>query len=134
MDNSKFPGITERIKSIYYDLFSLGVLIILIGQLPFINDDLPFWLRISFFVFIFFLYEPLCVSFFGGSIGHFAVGIRVKRNSDHSRNIPIYMSVLRYAVKIFLGVISFISIQNSNKNKAIHDIVADSVVIYKQQN
>lgn len=128
-----YPGITERVRSIYIDLFVVAVLLILISQFSETLEHSPKWITVAL-VIIIILYEPLFVAFFGGSLGHFANGLRVKRNDDHSKNINIFVSVFRYLVKLFLGVISFITIQGSDKSRAIHDIVADSVVIFKPTN
>jgi uncharacterized RDD family membrane protein YckC len=92
-------------------------------------DHVPIAARILAFVFIFWVYEPVALSLFGGTIGHFANGIRVKRDDDLNRNIAIHVSMLRFLVKVLLGVISLFTVGSNPEGKAIHDIVARSVVV-----
>jgi uncharacterized RDD family membrane protein YckC len=43
--------------------------------------------KIIAFVFIFFLFDPIFTCTFGGTLGHMLLGIRVKRESDKTKNI-----------------------------------------------
>jgi uncharacterized RDD family membrane protein YckC len=89
--------------------------------------------RIGTFIFIFFLYDPLFTSVFGGTIGHMMMGMRVKRENDETKNILFPMAIVRFAVKAVLGWISLLTVLGNEKRKAIHDYLIRSVVVYYQK-
>lgn len=126
-----FPSLNERVKATTADAVFLILFMILFG---FIFDNMenpPDVYRKLAFIFVFGIYNPLFVALFGGTLGHFVVGLRVKRNSERNRNVFILIAVIRYAIKLGLGVISFFTISNNSERKAIHDIVTGSIVLYK---
>jgi len=73
---------------------------------------------------------PLLVSMTGGTLGHHFVGIHVK-NRKTGKNINIFAAILRFIIKIPLGLFSFILIFNTKRHLAIHDLVSGSVVLVK---
>ena len=90
------------------------------------------WIRIVLFSLIV-LYEPIAVTI-NRTIGQAIMGIRVrefnqlvKHNTFH--NIDFFSSLLRYAVKIALGLISFVTMKSDLYNRAIHDKLANSVML-----
>ena len=93
-------------------------------------EDISDKMRKLAFVFVFFLYEPIFVGVFGGTIGHFIMNLRVRKNSDHAKKISIFSAVFRFAIKLLLGVISLISVNSDEKRRAIHDKLSGSVTIY----
>ncbi|MDG1333379.1 MAG: RDD family protein [Crocinitomicaceae bacterium] len=119
----------DRIKAAVSDMIVLVILIFLVTSIFSSYESVPTEARIGAFVGIFFLYEPLMISLFGGTIGHFANGLRVKRSNSITRNIIFPWAVVRYAAKMFLGIISLFSISANAEGKAIHDIIVNSVVI-----
>jgi len=86
------------------------------------------WLRGVWLGFILLGYEPLFTSL-SATVGQRLMGFRVRRHADSTRRIPIPSAYLRYAVKLFLGVISFFTMSFSRQQRAIHDIAVGSVVI-----
>ncbi|MDH4473642.1 MAG: RDD family protein [Fluviicola sp.] len=127
-----YPGVSERIKSMVMDQVTVVFLLLITSSIVEANPTMPRYVNIGLFVLIF-VYEPFMTSFLGGTIGHFMVGIRVKRQSNDSRNIPLPMAVIRVIVKYIFGVFSFISMSMGNKDLAIHDYVSGSVVVYKKE-
>lgn len=93
-------------------------------------EDVPDNARIAAFVFIFFLYDPIFTSSFGGTLGHMMFGIRVKREKNQVRNILFPLALIRFFLKALLGWISLLTVSGNEKRKAIHDYVAGSVVIF----
>jgi uncharacterized RDD family membrane protein YckC len=91
-------------------------------------QDPPEWLHITMFVGIWVLYEPLCTTL-GCTIGNYLKGIRVRRVGDHSKKINFIQALLRYAVKVFLGWLSFLTIHQNTERRAIHDLAAGSVMV-----
>ena len=78
---------------------------------------------------MFLLYEPLFVSLFGASIGHMFLDLRVKKETDNSKNIYFHIAILRFIVKSVLGWVSFFTVNSDDKKRAIHDHLAKSVVL-----
>lgn len=125
-----YPGVSDRIKAAITDSFVMvGFMIVL--TFIFSNfEHISNSVRLVGFVFIFVLYDPLCTSLFGGTIGHMIMKIRVKRTNDHTKNILFPFAVIRYIVKILLGWISLLTVNGNEKKRAIHDLVIGSVVLY----
>lgn len=126
-----YPGISERIKAILADSVVMIVLMYLVSSIFSSFETVPDNWRIVAFVFIFLAYDPLFTSLFGGTIGHMLLGIRVKRESDESRNILFPFAVIRFIIKASLGIISLFTVSTNEKRRAIHDMVAGSIVVYK---
>lgn len=126
---NKYPDLITRVKAAFFD----GIfLVILMFALAVTLDKVAMediMIRKVGFVFIFFLYDPIMTAFFGGTLGHLVNGLRVRSEFDENRNINIFMALIRYVVKVSLGFISFFYITSNEKGKAIHDLVAKSVVI-----
>ena len=130
-EQNLYAGILERIKVITIDGIVMVIFIIIATYLLSLFQEVPDSIRIIVFVFIFFIYDPLFTAFIGGTIGHYLVRIRVKKESDENKNISFPPAVIRYLIKTFLGIISLIVVSNNEKRRALHDYIAGSVVIYK---
>ena len=91
----------------------------------------PNWLRGAVFVVMVYLYDPLSVGFWGGTLGHRLLGVEVRRNSQPEARVNLLLATLRVMIKYFLGIISVIVSYAREDNRAIHDLVCDSVVVYK---
>lgn len=133
MNQVKFPGVLDRVKAIVTDSVVMVLFIIVITYTFSFFDNVPDKAKIAAFVFVFILYDPIFTSSFGGTIGHMLIGIRVKRESDMTRNILFPLAILRFIVKASLGLISLLTVSGNNKGKAIHDYLVGSVVIYASQ-
>ena len=130
MSEDDYPGVALRVKAVVADSITILVLMILVTYIFSIFDNVPDNARIIAFVFIFFLYDPIFTSTFGGTIGHMMFGIRVKRENNIQKNILFPFAIIRYLVKALLGWISLLTVSTSKKRKAIHDSLVGSVVIY----
>lgn len=133
MQTTDYPGISERIKSIIIDSFVPFAWFLFFTYLFDTFQLSNSYLKLSAFIFIILLFEPLMVSQFGGSVGHFFVGIRVKNIDDESKNISFLKALFRYILKITLGIFSLFVILGDEKGRTIHDNVSGSVVIYKKK-
>jgi RDD family len=92
------------------------------------------WIRIVLFSLIV-LYEPIAVTI-NRTIGQAIMGIHVRSFKEleaHNtlKNINFFASLLRYFIKISLGIISFVTMKSDPYNRAIHDKIADSVMLYE---
>lgn len=130
MTEDHYPEIFERVKAILIDSVVIVGFMFAISYTFDRYEDIPTYARITAFVFIYLLYDPLFSSVFGGTIGHLMLGIRVKRESNEHKNILFPLAILRYIFKTLLGVISLLTISGDEKRKAIHDHIVGSVVIY----
>ena len=91
-------------------------------------EHVPDGVRIALFVGLFVLYEPLFTAL-GCTLGNYIKGIRVRKNSNTSQKINILQAMIRYPVKFLLGWVSFLTISSNPQRRAIHDLVAGSVMI-----
>ena len=89
---------------------------------------MPFF-YFGLFLFVFFLYEPLFVSAFGGTIGHTYSNIKIKREYNTGKNISFPIAIVRFTLKSLLGWISLLTVTSNTKKQAIHDFAAKSVVV-----
>ena len=75
----------------------------------------------------FLLYEPVLVSYTGGTLGHYFSNLKVV--DDHSQgNISFLKAVARVATKFLFGWYSFIVILATRRNQAVHDLLTRSTV------
>lgn len=128
-----YVGIFERVKAVVIDSIVFVFLLVAVTQLFSMFDNVPDTARMIAFVFIFILYDPLFTSFLGGTPGHHINGIRVKLESNQTRNIILPLAILRFIIKVSLGWLSLLTVSGNSQRKAIHDMVAGSVVIYKPE-
>lgn len=125
-----YPSVSERVKATIIDTFCIIVFMILFGFIFSQFDNVPNWARQSAFVFVWVLYEPIFVSLFGATIGHSTVRIEVRKLEDETSKIHFIAALVRLVLKSLLGWISLLTISGSDKRQAIHDKVAQSVVVF----
>lgn len=130
MTDKIYPGVFLRVKAMVIDGIVLLVFMVVASSFFSLFNEVPDVVRVSAFVFIFLLYDPLLTTFWGGTIGHRFAGIRVRKDWNEKSNIQFPQAVLRYIVKALIGWISLLTVGGNKKGKAIHDYVAGSVVIY----
>ena len=115
------------------DLLFILISMAFISQLIGLLNGVPDGIRIGAFIALFFLYDPLMTSMAGGTLGHMAVGIRVKKQGKEEENIHFFAALLRFAVKSFLGWISLLTVTANQRKRAIHDMAGGSVVVFKRK-
>jgi uncharacterized RDD family membrane protein YckC len=72
------------------------------------------------------LYEPVLVSFTGGTLGHYFTNLRVV--DDRGGNVSFLKACARMVVKGLLGWYSFVILAATRRHQAIHDLVTRSTV------
>lgn len=127
-----YPGVADRVKAIVVDSIMIIVFIITITYFFTLFNNPPDEAKIIAFIFIFVLYDPLFTSIFGGTLGHMAFNLRVRREKDETKKILFPIAIIRFIVKIALGWISFLTVSGTEKRRAIHDYLAGSVVVYHE--
>ena len=124
----KYPQLSERIQSTFIDTLLIIALMFLSANLLDKFNNVPDEVRIAIFVGLWIVYEPLCMTI-GCTLGNYIKGIRVKKYSNTTKRINIFQAIIRYALKILLGWISFLTINTNPKRRAIHDLISGSVMI-----
>lgn len=74
--------------------------------------------------------EPGAVAFTGGTIGHHIFGMRVRRKSTDKR-LNVFSAVIRFVTKTLFGLPSLLVALISRDRQALHDVLANSLIIYK---
>ncbi|CAH8283666.1 putative RDD family membrane protein YckC [Mariniflexile fucanivorans] len=123
-----YAQLSTRIKAAFVDSVVLITLMYSASEILNLFDTVPNYIRIVIFTFLFLLYEPILVSIYGATIGHFFNDIVVKSEKDETQNIIFPKAILRYILKFLLGWISFLTISGNEKKQAIHDLAAKSIV------
>jgi hypothetical protein len=99
VDAPKYAQFRRRLRGSLIDfmLFLVALVIVLQITVAFNSSDLS---RVIGFGFVagFFLYEPLLVSFAGGTIGHYLSNLRVVDDRTHG-NVGILKAFARVAIK-----------------------------------
>ena len=72
------------------------------------------------------LYEPLLVSFTGGTLGHYFTNLRVV--DERGGNVSFIKACARAVIKGLLGWYSFVILAATRRNQAIHDLLTRSTV------
>lgn len=125
---NEYPSLIDRIKSTVIDTVVLIALMFTCSRLLSGLSDSSTWVRAVCFVAVFVLYDPLCTAF-GCTVGNFFMKIRVRQNEDHGKHINFFFALIRYIVKVLPGWISFLTIHSNREKRAIHDMVAGSVMV-----
>jgi uncharacterized RDD family membrane protein YckC len=123
-----YPRLTKRIQALLIDTFVLLAVfilsIVLTSYLDLDNELLN--AAIAFLPVM--LLEPLLVSIKGGTIGHYFLGLRVRRVSI-DKKLNVIAAVFRTFIKAVLGTVSLVSILTTKKHQAIHDVLSSSLVV-----
>ena len=125
------PIIADRIKSALIDSVVLvGLMFTAFYVLSFFGIESGVVKGILFV--LVFLYEPIMVSF-SQTIGQRFIGIRVVNQKTEEnvavKSIGLLRSIVRYIVKLILGVLSLVTINFDEQSRAIHDKLVRSIVI-----
>jgi uncharacterized RDD family membrane protein YckC len=126
----KLPTVSERIKAASLDTFVIILLMVVVSQIFSAFNEVKNEFRAAAFVLVI-LYEPITTSLWGGTIGHYIFGIRVRRNKNRFKNILFPVALIRFALKISLGWLSLLTVNSHKEKKAIHDSITGSIVVFK---
>ena len=73
------------------------------------------------------LYEPVLVSYMGGTIGHRLRNLRVV-DERTGANLGFFKATSRFVIKTVLGIPSFITMMATRRHQAVHDLATRSTV------
>jgi uncharacterized RDD family membrane protein YckC len=123
-----YPTLVRRVQSIFLDTAVILTSMFLISGILSNFEQTPDWLRGALFFGLWGVYEPLGMTL-GGTIGNRIMRLRVIKNNTHKDHINLFQAYIRFAVKLLLGWISFLTIHTNREKRAIHDFAAGSVMI-----
>src|SRR5690349_23827825 len=90
----EYPLLTDRIQSTFIDTFF--IILCMFGAAAVIDkfESVPDWVRITLFVLLVIIYEPLCTTF-GATIGNYIKRIRVRQFINTSKRINFFQALIR---------------------------------------
>ncbi|PPK96225.1 putative RDD family membrane protein YckC [Nonlabens xylanidelens] len=124
-----YASLSDRIKAFTIDQILLIVTMFITSELLSNFENVPTSLRMLLFISFFFLYEPICISFFKGTIGQQYINIKVEKDNDQGTAVNFFLVIIRTLLKYSLGWISLLTISSSPKKQAIHDSIVKSIVL-----
>jgi uncharacterized RDD family membrane protein YckC len=89
------------------------------------------WIKAVVFVSIWCIYEPVCTTL-GATLGNYLMKIRVRQENARGKKINLPQAFVRFIFKFVLGWLSFLTIHFNEERRAIHDMIAGSVMLEKQ--
>ncbi len=124
-----YARLGPRVRAVIRDLFVYAAGIVLLVLLDSLMPAGPV-LRGSMIVLVgaLVLYEPVLVSWVGGTIGHRSLNLRVVRAADGGR-VTFPRALLRIMVKSVTGIVGFLAIELTSRYQGVHDLVAGTVVV-----
>ena len=128
----KYAPLVVRVKAMLIDSLVVVGMLFAASEILALFDNVPNFVRVILFVFIFILYEPIFVSLQGQTLGHSFMKICVRKEENHAKKISLPMAILRFLCKGFLGWISLLTISSNSKKQAIHDGLVNSVVLIEE--
>ena len=134
MDEMKYATLFIRVKAAIVDFLVLMGLGLAVSTILSKFENVPDFVRIILFILIFILYDPIFTSTIGATIGHLIMGLRIRRSNDEDRKIIFPIAIVSFILKALLGWVSLLTIAVIKKKKAIHDLVAGSVVLQSTNN
>lgn len=124
-----YGRLNKRVRAVFFDALVIMGMVVLVSIVLNQFEKTPDSLRLLLFIFVFFLYDPLFTSLFGGTLGHLAMGLRVRNGIDETQKLVFHFALVRFIFKSLLGWISLLTVTGNNKHKAIHDFIVNSVVV-----
>lgn len=126
--NQNYASLLDRAKAVFIDAIIIITAMYAATEIFEAVGEVPIYVKIITFVFLFVIYDPLCISLWGATLGHSYADIKVVKEKGKG-NIHFFIAVVRYGVKFALGWLSFFTITMGENKKAVHDYIAETVVI-----
>ena len=106
-----YPKIFLRIKGMLLDSLLFGLIVYSsVFALMWLGIEKPA-IKALFLILPVLIFEPLCVSLSGGSVGHHYAGIKVV-DAKTGGHLNIIFSVIRFVLKGVLGLVSLLSVSD----------------------
>ena len=130
LQSNVYPTILRRYLSTSIDSIFIISISIGVGYLFQNENEGTTYIRVIVILLLCFGYEPICTCKCS-TLGQLITGIRIRSN-ETQRRISMLRAYLRIISKITFGFISFFSIIFSKRKRAIHDIIAGTVVLVRE--
>ena len=130
----EYPELKTRVQSTFID----GILMLLLmftaawvlDKAGMGDEEGGGIMKAIIFISIWGIYEPLSTTL-GATLGNYLMKIRVRKMTASGKRLNIFQAFVRFAFKFSLGWLSFLTISLTEQRRAIHDIVAGSVMLEK---
>lgn len=130
----EYPELKTRVQSTFIDVILMSVLMFaaawILDKAGIGDEEGNGTAKAIIFISIWGIYEPLSTTF-GATLGNYLMKIRVRKMNASGKKINLFQAFIRFAFKFSLGWLSFVTIHFNAQRRAIHDIVADSVMLEK---
>jgi uncharacterized RDD family membrane protein YckC len=130
-DAINYPSLGERVKSSSLDGLLVIILMFTFAYLLDNFEAVPDWVRKFMLVFLL-VYEPLFTTL-GCTLGQYMMNLRVRQQYYPTKKLTFYQAFIRFVIKLPLGILSFVTIHTNPRRRAIHDLAAGSIMVYKEQ-
>ena len=124
----EYPSLVTRVQSNAIDGILILIVMFAFASILGDNETIPGWGKALLFLSFWFLYDPICTRY-AATLGNYMMGIRVRRVDDYTQKISLTNAYVRILVKAFLGGWSFISVHFNPRRRALHDLVAKSIMV-----
>jgi uncharacterized RDD family membrane protein YckC len=126
---ARYATFTRRFRALVIDNACIAALWILLFFLGDGASDIPGATHIAWLLMfaVLLLYDPLLVSRRGATVGHAAAKLRVV-DARTGRWPTFPRAFVRSLIKSMLGVISFFTIELSERHQAVHDMLTHTTV------
>jgi uncharacterized RDD family membrane protein YckC len=126
---TRYATFTSRFRAVLIDtalVFGALITVLLLGD---IADGVPGSGRLVWILMValLFLYEPLLIWRRGATIGHSARQLQVV-SIDTGERPGFLRALVRYLIKVILGLPSFVTMTFSRRHQAVHDILTRTTV------
>lgn len=129
-DTDPYPSVFERFKAALIDGAIMVALLLVVAGVVALLGDVSGTVRMILFLLVWPLYEPLQVWLFGQTIGHRMIGLRVTKKYELAKNPNLIQAVIRTVGKVLLGIVSIFAIPFSYRQRAIHDMLSGTLMLY----
>jgi uncharacterized RDD family membrane protein YckC len=125
-----YPRLIKRVRAVLIDSVVVPLAAVASVAVGYAFGITGIWERVLLFVIPVLLLEPGLVAWTRGTVGHHVVGLQVTR-TDGTTKLDFFTATVRAAVKFVLGWFSLIFVLTTEKHQAIHDLLARSIVTYR---
>jgi len=126
MASNPYPNLLRRYLATVVDGIVVILIVVLIGQLPFLSRD-THGFGVMVFLLVLLNYEPVLTRFLC-TAGQAVMRFRVRKIGSSSPP-PIWRLYVRVVLKALLGSISFLTLPVRADRRAIHDLAANTLVV-----
>ena len=118
-----------RLQAYMRDFFVyIGIIVVCMGTAVAIGTPAATRVLVVTCIVLVLGYEPLSISWFGGTVGHLTLNLRVV-SAENLGPVSFGRALLRTVVKGLVGVWAFIAIYFTRRSQGLHDLAAGTVVI-----